>query len=93
MIQRTYRVVYTPQAKRQLAKIDNSVSRHIYSWIGERLDNSEDPRSLGRKLTGSLSGLIRYTVGDYRIIAQIIDNELVILVIEIEHRKKIYDRI
>ena len=57
------------------------------------LDNTKDPYGLGKKLTGELSGLIRYRVGDHRIIAEVRDGELIILVIEIEHRKKVYDRI
>jgi len=50
-----------------------------------------DPRSLGEPLTGDLSGLWRYRVGDYRILAQIEDDRLIILVVHVEHRKNIYD--
>jgi len=88
-----YHVIYTPHAKKQLAKMDRAISGHIFSWIGEKLVDSEDPYSVGLKLTGELSGMIRYRVGDYRIIAKICDKELIILVIEVEHRKKIYSRL
>jgi mRNA interferase RelE/StbE len=72
--------------------MDRTVSERIYSWIGEKLVGCEDPYGPGRKLTGSLSGMVRYRVGDHRIIAEVRDGELIILIIEIEHRKKVYDR-
>jgi len=78
---------------KQISKLDRSTSERIYSWLKDVLDSSDDPCSLGQKLMGDLSGLIKYRVGDYRVIAEIRDNELIILVIEIEHRKKVYDRI
>jgi len=49
-----------------------------------------NPRSKGKALSGNLKGLWRYRVGDYRVICQIIDNEVVILVVELGHRKEIY---
>ena len=73
--------------------MDSSTSLRIYSWLKDTLDNSDDPYSLGTRLAGDLSGMIRYRVGDYRIIAEIRDGELTILVIEIEHRKKVYGRL
>jgi len=91
-LSRVYRVIYTPQAMKRLEKMDRDVSERIYSWIGKNLVNTKDPYGLGKKLSGELSGLIRYRVGNYRIVAEVRDNELVILVIDIEHRKKIYDR-
>jgi len=86
-----YRVILTPRAKKQLDKLDSSVSARIFSWLKNTLDNSEDPYSLGRKLAGGLSGMIRYRIGDHRIIAEIHDNELIILVIEVDHRRRVYD--
>lgn len=53
--------------------------------------NIDNPRSSGKALQGDLKGLWRYRVGDYRLITQIHDNELVILVIEIGHRKDVYN--
>ena len=85
-------MVLTSNAKKQLDKMDKPASERIYSWLKGTLDYSKNPYTLGKKLTGDLGGLIRYRVGNHRIIAEIRDNELIILVIEIEHRKKIYDR-
>ncbi|MBR2462237.1 MAG: type II toxin-antitoxin system RelE/ParE family toxin [Spirochaetaceae bacterium] len=50
----------------------------------------DDPRSRGHALTGELSGLWRYHVGDWRIICKIKDTELIILVVDLGHRRSIY---
>ncbi len=51
----------------------------------------ENPRNIGQKLHGKTLGeFLRYRVGDYRIIAKIEDDRLVVLVIEIGHRREIY---
>ena len=52
--------------------------------------NTENPRIKGKPLTGDLKGLWRYRVGDYRILAEIQDDKIVILILDIGHRSKIY---
>ena len=61
------------------------------AWIKKNLVDCEDPRRTGHPLTGEFQGLWRYRVGRYRIIAEIIDSRLVIVVVEVGHRKNIYD--
>lgn len=61
---------------------------HHFSLIGYKL--RDNPRLTGKALQGKLSGLWRYRVGDFRLLCRIEDNELIILVIEIGHRKEIY---
>nr|CBI77786.1 conserved hypothetical protein [Bartonella rochalimae ATCC BAA-1498] len=47
-------------------------------------------RAIGKPLRGQLSGLWRYRVGDYRILCDLYDKELVVLVLAVGHRKNIY---
>lgn len=61
------------------------------SYLRE-VENLEDPRSRGKGLTANLAGLWRYRVGDYRVICDIEDNELVILAVDVEHRSEVYKR-
>ena len=75
---------------KSLAKIDRKQADRIWEFLEVELVNMNNPRSKGKALSGNLKGLWRYRVGDYRIICQIIDNELVILVVELGHRKEIY---
>ncbi|MBQ9887249.1 MAG: type II toxin-antitoxin system RelE/ParE family toxin [Lachnospiraceae bacterium] len=63
----------------------------IKAWIEKNLVGTSDPRAHGKGLTSNRSGQWRYRVGDYRILADIQDDTLIILVIDIGHRSKIYD--
>ena len=85
-----YTVDYSKAAFKALLKMDRSVSRMIYGWINRNLEGSTDPRIHGKALTGNLSGLWRYRVGDYRLIAEIRDDRLVILMLEVGHRSGVY---
>lgn len=85
-----YRVVFTERAKKQLSKLDKSVLGLILGWIEKNIEGCENPRIHGKGLLGNRSGQWRYRIGDYRVICEIIDGEIVILVLEIGHRKHIY---
>ena len=85
-----YTVDYSKAASKALLKMDRSVSRMIYSWVNKNLEGASDPRVHGKALSGNLSGLWRYRVGDCRLIAEIRDDRLVILMLEVGHRSGIY---
>jgi mRNA interferase RelE/StbE len=77
--------------QRSMKKLDKQIAKRITTKLRE-ISQLENPRQQGKGLTGNLSGLWRYRVGDYRIVADIEDNVLVILVVDIEHRSKVYKR-
>jgi len=79
----------TKKSAKALKTFDNSAKNNIERFI-DKLIESDNPRSAGKALQGSLKGLWRYRIGDYRLICQIQDNELIILLVEIGHRKNIY---
>jgi mRNA interferase RelE/StbE len=83
-------VKLTDDAKRDLRKLDNPIQKQIAGFLTDKLQATENPRTTGKALQGSLCGLWRYRVGDCRILCRIEDKELVILVIEIGHRKAVY---
>ena len=85
-----YDVEYSKTAVNTIKKMDSSTSKLIRTWIEKNLMNTENPRIKGKALTGDLKGLWRYRVGDYRILAEIQDNKIVILILDIGHRSKIY---
>ena len=86
-----YRVVFTERAKKQLSKLDKSISALLLGWIEKNIEGCENPRIQGKGLLGNRSGQWRYRIGDYRAICEIIDEEIVVLVLEIGHRKHIYE--
>ena len=61
------------------------------NWIGKNLVNCDDLRRMGKALTGQFEGSWKHRVGDYRILAEIHDDELIILLIEIGHRSTAYN--
>lgn len=85
-----YSVEYTLQAVKQLKKPDVYTRKLILSWIEKNLVDCEDPRIHGKSLTANRSGQWRYRIGDYRIIAQIQDDKVLILILEVGHRREIY---
>lgn len=85
-----YSVEYTLQAAKQLKKLDVYTRKLILSWIEKNLVDCKDPRIHGKSLTANRSGQWRYRIGDYRIIAQIQDDKVLILILEVGHRREIY---
>ncbi len=86
-----YSVLYTESALKQLKKLDRVARTIILSWIGKKLIDCEDPRLYGKALVADLKGYWRYRIGNYRVLAQIKDSELLILVVTVGHRKEVYD--
>ncbi len=86
-----YHVEFTESALRVLEKMDKHTSAFIISWIKKNLEGCDNPRQHGKGLVANRSGQWRYRVGDYRILAEIQENKLVILVLTVGHRRDIYN--
>ena len=86
-----YKVEYAPLAIKQLKKMDKHISALIIGWIEKNLVDCENPRQYGKGLVANRSGEWRYRIGDYRILADIQDDKLVILIITVGHRREVYD--
>ena len=85
-----YTVEFSERFLKGLRKIDPVNRRIIAEWINANLLETEEPRQYGMALKGQLKGLWRYRVGQYRIIARIDDNQLVLLMLDVDHRKDVY---
>ena len=85
-----YKVRYEQLAEKKLNKLDSSVRKRIVGWVERNLEGCENPRAHGHALTGNLSDFWRYRVGNWRIMAKILDGELIILVINVDKRNDIY---
>ena len=86
-----YKVEYTERAIKSLRKLDKHTRKLIVAWIDKNLVDCENPRVHGKGLVQNRSGEWRYRVGNYRIICEIKEKEIVILVLEIGHRREIYE--
>ena len=85
-----WKIEFTDVVDKQLSKLDKPTKSRILSWLDERLTNCDNPRLWGDALVGEFSGLWRYRIGSYRVICELRNNELMVLVIEIGHRKEVY---
>ncbi len=84
-----WKILYRQQSLKFVKKLDNKSQENIQNYI-EKISETKNPEDFGKPLTGNLKGFWRYRVGDYRIICEIRKKELIVLVIDIGHRSKIY---
>ena len=86
-------VEFQPTASRDLDKVSSENTRRILSFLNERVALLDNPRSIGEALQGSKYGTLwKYRVGDYRILAEVEDATIRIVVIRIGHRREVYRR-
>jgi len=85
-----YKVRIENPAQKSLKKMDKNDSKIIMAWISKNLVNCEDPYIQGKSLQGNLKGKWRYRIGDYRLLCNIDNENIIILVLAIGHRKNIY---
>jgi mRNA interferase RelE/StbE len=79
------------KAERDVDQLDAQVARRIFRFLYERVAKLEDPRSIGEALKGSeLGDLWKYRVGDYRIIANIEDRRICIVIVRVGNRREVY---
>ena len=83
----TYKIVPTPKFAKNFKKLDPFVSQQIKSYLNRVTEN---PRAKGKALVVNRTGQWRYCIGAYRVIVNIQDNELIILALEVGHRRDIY---
>lgn len=86
-----WQIEFEDSALKELAKLDKSVARRIVTFLRERVAVLDDPRSIGEALKGSkLGDFWKYRVGDYRIITNIEDGVMRILVLKVGNRREVY---
>jgi mRNA interferase RelE/StbE len=85
-------IEFDPAARRELNKLDAAMSRRILKFLLERVAKLDDPRRIGERLQGKLHHLWKYRVGDYRILCSFKQDILVVLVLEVGHRRDVYKR-
>jgi len=87
-----YHVVFTNEAKAELKKLDRYTAMFLTAWARKNLEGCSDPRQHGKGLTANRGGQWRYRIGDYRLVAEINDNTITILILTIGHSRDVYDQ-
>ena len=86
----SYKAKITDNFNKQIRKLDKSVAKQVIEYIYKRIDGCDNPRAFGKALLENRKGQWRYRIGGYRLICEIQDEELIVLALEIGHRKDIY---
>lgn len=87
-----YEIVTTEKFDKSFKKLDRQIQRMMKAWIEKNLVQAEDPRQHGKGLTANRSGKWRYRIGDYRILAEIQDRKLILILIDVKHRREVYKK-
>jgi mRNA interferase RelE/StbE len=87
----TYHVEFSKDAVKTLEKMDKHVAILITAWIRKNLEGCSNPYQYGKGLSANRSGQWRYRIGDYRLIAEIMEERVVVLILRIGHRRDVYD--
>ena len=85
-----YRIMIPDNVNKKILKFDKNTRKLLYDYRSKNLKNTENPRLHGKALTGNLKGLWRYRIMDYRLIVDIQDEQLIIVAVDFNHRRKIY---
>ena len=88
----SYSVETTSRFDKEFKKLDRYTQRMIKAWIEKNLEGCTNPRQHGKGLTANRNGQWRYRIGEYRLICQIEDDRIVILALNIGHRREVYDK-
>lgn len=86
-----YRIEFEAQALEDFSRLDGAVKKRIQKYI-DKISEREDPRTLGEPLQENLSTYWKYRVGDYRLVAEIQDEKFIVLMLVIDHRRKVYNK-
>lgn len=86
----TWTVEWDDRARRELRRLDRQVQQDILKYFSERITTGNDPRRFGKPLRHELQGLWSYRIGHYRAICHIENDQLVVLVLAVGHRRQIY---
>lgn len=85
-----WQIKFSATAKKQLKKLDHPTQKTILMYLKKRIETNEDPQRYGTALRENLSGLWKYRIGDNRLICEIQEEDIVVLVLQVGHRRKVY---
>lgn len=86
----SYQVKTTPRFNREFKRLDPYTQRMLKAWIEKHLVSCDNPGASGKALSADLRSLWRYRIGDYRILCELRDAELIILALSVGHRREVY---
>lgn len=85
-----WRVELSNTAEKELTRLDKKEARRILAFLYDRVAKAENPRSIGAPLKGPLEKYWKYRGGNYRLICDILDDKITVLVLRVGHRSHVY---
>jgi len=85
-----WRIRWEKRALKDMVAFSPRDRERISRYLLERIADRDDPRDVGAALVGPQSGYWKYRVGDYRIIASIMDTEVTVIVVRVGNRREVY---
>ena len=86
----TWKVEFDDRAAKELRKLDPQIQGEILAYLRRRIATTENPKRFGKSLSGSLGGLWRYRIRDYRLICSISERELTVVILRVSHHRNVY---
>lgn len=86
----SWKIIFVPEAEKEFFKLDRQVQQQIQQYLKKKITTSLNPRRFGKQLRRNLSDIWCYRVSNYRLLCSIKDKELIVLVVHIGHRRKVY---
>ena len=85
-----WRIEFHPDAAKELRRLDRPTAARIVRTLETRVATLDDPRMLGAALKGEHAGYWRWRIGDYRVVARIVDERITILIVRVGHRREVH---
>lgn len=85
-----WKIEFSKSATKELRKLSSTLQDNILRYLKERIATNEDPKRFGKPLSYDKHGLWRYRIQDTRVICRLYEDELLVLVIKVGHRKDVY---
>ena len=89
-LEKNFHVIISPRSKKFFDKMNSQIRKRILDWINKNLEGCENPKLHGYALEGELRTFWRYRVGDYRLVAEIFDDQILILIVNVDKRDSVY---
>lgn len=86
-----FKVLFSDQAAKDIKKLDKPTKIILGKWLNKHLVECDNPRVFGKGIASNKAGLWRYKIGNYRLICDIKDEELIILALTFKHRSEVYE--
>ncbi len=93
MIDTQWTIEFTETVDHQFEKLDQQVRHRINRYLYIRIAQNENPKRFGKPLVGNLKNFWCYRIGDYRVICEILDHKLIIIVVNVAHRREVYKKL